>query len=98
MQRVCLVGAGFISHVHAEAIRGLPALQLHAVVDEGVVVNMFSAVVLPVPVRSQMLLSRICGQRTSCAVVTYLQRMYCSTFCHSAQPLGCQNTMYSDSS
>src|ERR1700688_956792 len=33
MQRVCLVGAGFISHVHAEAIRSIPALQLHAVLD-----------------------------------------------------------------
>ncbi|HXJ02164.1 MAG TPA: NAD-dependent epimerase/dehydratase family protein [Micropepsaceae bacterium] len=33
MQRVCLVGAGFISHVHAEAIRSIPALKLHGVVD-----------------------------------------------------------------
>ncbi|HEX3486866.1 MAG TPA: Gfo/Idh/MocA family oxidoreductase, partial [Micropepsaceae bacterium] len=33
MQRVCLVGAGNISHVHAEAIRNIPALKLHGVLD-----------------------------------------------------------------
>ena len=33
MHRVCLVGAGFISHVHAEAIRSIPALKLHGIAD-----------------------------------------------------------------
>ena len=33
MKRVCLVGAGFISHVHAAALRGLPGHAVTAVVD-----------------------------------------------------------------
>jgi predicted dehydrogenase/nucleoside-diphosphate-sugar epimerase len=33
MTRICLVGAGFISHVHAEALRGLPGRGVTAVVD-----------------------------------------------------------------
>ena len=33
MRKVCLVGAGFISHVHAEVVRGIPGLRLHGVVD-----------------------------------------------------------------
>ena len=33
MRKVCLVGAGFISHVHAEVVRAIPNLRLHGVVD-----------------------------------------------------------------
>lgn len=33
MRRVCLVGAGFISDAHAEAIRALPGSRLQAVID-----------------------------------------------------------------
>lgn len=33
MRKVCLVGAGFIAHVHAEAVRAIPGLRLHGVVD-----------------------------------------------------------------
>ncbi len=33
MRKVCLVGAGFISHVHAEAVRAIPTLTLCGVVD-----------------------------------------------------------------
>ena len=32
-RRVCLVGAGFISHVHAEALKAIPGITLSAVVD-----------------------------------------------------------------
>jgi hypothetical protein len=33
LRRVCIVGAGYISHIHAEAVKSLPGLTLHAVVD-----------------------------------------------------------------
>ena len=33
MRRVCLVGAGFISQVHAEVIRATPRILLHGVID-----------------------------------------------------------------
>ncbi len=33
MRRVGLVGAGFISHVHAEALRAVPGVRLAAVID-----------------------------------------------------------------
>ena len=33
MSRICLIGAGFIARVHAEALRGLPGCQVVAVVD-----------------------------------------------------------------
>jgi predicted dehydrogenase/nucleoside-diphosphate-sugar epimerase len=33
MRRVVLVGAGFIAQVHAEVLRGIPEVELHAVVD-----------------------------------------------------------------
>ena len=33
MSRVCLVGAGYISRVHSEAIGSIPGLQVTAVVD-----------------------------------------------------------------
>ena len=33
MSRVCLVGAGYISRVHSDAIGSLPGLQVTAVVD-----------------------------------------------------------------
>ncbi len=33
MRQVCLIGAGFISHVHAEAIRTLSNVRLHGVFD-----------------------------------------------------------------
>jgi predicted dehydrogenase/nucleoside-diphosphate-sugar epimerase len=33
MRKVCLVGAGFIAHAHAEVVRALPGLRLHGVVD-----------------------------------------------------------------
>jgi len=36
MTKVCLVGAGNISHVHAEAIKNLPNLRLNCVVDPNV--------------------------------------------------------------
>ncbi|MGE5548715.1 MAG: NAD-dependent epimerase/dehydratase family protein [Solirubrobacterales bacterium] len=33
MPRVCLIGAGFIANVHAEAVKSIPGLTLHAVAD-----------------------------------------------------------------
>ncbi len=33
MRKIALVGAGYISHVHAEALRAIPNVQLQAVVD-----------------------------------------------------------------
>lgn len=33
MRKVCLVGAGFIAHAHAEVVQSLPGLRLYGVVD-----------------------------------------------------------------